>query len=303
MTIGPKQIVSIIMPTYNRGSLIMEAIESIQKQTYREWELWIMDDGSDDDTEKMVREISDHRIHYVQARRTGVIGKLKNMGLAKATGDIIAFMDSDDLWDPYKLEKQLAGLDRYPGAGFSLTGGYTFYELGTPIDYHYKQPDGDYYGNILIPFFKGEIAALMPTLLFKRNCLERTGLFIESRLFSDIEFLLNLASHFNAYVIYEPLLFRRLHEENTTNKNWELGYTEYISLINSYRQSGKIPGAIARDALYRLYINFGEKLLLYKRNAASFVSFFKAWTNKLDSIIAFKKMAKAALRMVGFGGR
>jgi len=102
--------ISIVMPTYNRASVIGETIQSIMNQTYGNWELIIVDDGSDDDTEKVVSRFNDQRIQFYKACRIGVNGKIKNIGLEKAHGELIAFMDSDDLWAETKLEKQVAAL-------------------------------------------------------------------------------------------------------------------------------------------------------------------------------------------------
>src|SRR4026209_101684 len=105
--------VSIILPTYNRAGLIMETIRSILEQTYANWELIIIDDGSDDDTEKLVTQIKDERIQFHKAGRIGIVGKIKNIGIEKSNGELIAFIDSDDLWAETKLEKQIAALQQY----------------------------------------------------------------------------------------------------------------------------------------------------------------------------------------------
>src|SRR5690349_3390116 len=102
--------ISIILPTYNRAALIGETIASVRLQTYTTWELIIIDDGSDDHTEEVVAAIGDHRIRFYKAGRIGIGGAVKNIGLEKATGELIAFIDSDDLWAPTKLEKQVNAL-------------------------------------------------------------------------------------------------------------------------------------------------------------------------------------------------
>src|SRR5688572_25339321 len=159
-------LISIIMPTYNRAIFLMETIESIRQQTYSEWELHVIDDGSEDNTEEVISSINDKRIHFYKAGRIGVLGKLKNLGLYRSKGALIAFMDSDDLWAADKLAKQLAAFNKYPDAGFCLTGGYSFRKLKEPVDYYYKDQEGERYGDLLLPFFQSEIAALMPSLIF-----------------------------------------------------------------------------------------------------------------------------------------
>src|SRR5262245_37886049 len=106
-------MVSIILPTYNRAGYILEAIESIRRQTLKDWELLIMDDGSDDDTEERLKGITDERILYHKLPKTGKVSRIKNMAMEKCRAELIAFIDSDDLWAPFKLEKQVSALKQY----------------------------------------------------------------------------------------------------------------------------------------------------------------------------------------------
>jgi len=152
LTSCPK--ISILMPTYNRGAFIGETIESILNQTYQNWELIIVDDGSDDDTEEVISQVKDQRIRFYKAGRIAINGKIKNIGLEKAKGELIAFIDSDDLWAETKLEKQVSVLQEYPEAGFSLTGGFNFRTVNQPIDFFYKQREGLRYGDIFISIWE-----------------------------------------------------------------------------------------------------------------------------------------------------
>src|SRR5580704_19397684 len=91
-----KTLFSIIIPTYNRGYILWKTIQSVQKQVYPYWELLIIDDGSTDDTEKVVAEFQqDPRILYEKRKNSGA-NKARNYGLEKAKGDLIAYLDSDD---------------------------------------------------------------------------------------------------------------------------------------------------------------------------------------------------------------
>lgn len=283
------------MPTYNRAHLIGETVDSILNQTFTNWELIIVDDGSDDHTEAVIQQFKDERIQFYKAGRIGIGGKIKNIGLEKAKGELIAFIDSDDLWAATKLEKQVAALQEYPGAGFCLTGGYNFREPGVPVDFFYKRSEGVKYGTIFISSFQSEIAVFTQALLFRKQCLAVSGSFIEAKSFSDVDFIVSLAFHFNAAILYEPLVYRRLHNENYITPNWEKSYEESVEMIESYRNKKMISSDISQNALFRLYINFGEKCLVYKDNKKAIKNFLKAWTNKPFSIIPPKKMAKAIL--------
>ena len=102
-----EKLVSIIMPTYNCGSFIKETIESVLNQTYKNWELIIVDDCSKDDTEKAVKTIKDKRIKYHKLKTNSGAAVARTEAMKKAKGYYMAFLDSDDLWYPDKLEKQI----------------------------------------------------------------------------------------------------------------------------------------------------------------------------------------------------
>jgi len=285
--------VSIILPTYNRAEYILEAIDSVRKQTYLNWELLIVDDGSGDNTAELVTQIKDKRIQlHKTASRLGITGT-RNEGLRKANGELIAFIDSDDLWAPVKLQKQAEALNQYPEAGFTLTGGYNFRKLNEPLEFFYKQNGGLKCDDLLIPFFKSEVAATTPSLLFRRQCLEVTGFFNESKSFADVEFIVSLASHYKGIVLYEHLFYRRLHDSNVSKAEWKKGYEEGIELIREHKKM--LPLNVARDAYFRAYINFGEKCLLYNERGKAIHQFVKAWRNKPFSIVPAKKIGKAIL--------
>lgn len=100
-------LVSIIMPSYNTAKFISETIESVINQTYSNWELVIVDDCSSDDTDAVVARYEDKRIRYLKNERNSGAAVSRNYALREAKGRWIAFLDSDDLWAPEKLEKQI----------------------------------------------------------------------------------------------------------------------------------------------------------------------------------------------------
>ena len=284
--------VSIIMPAYNRADYITETIESIRNQTYQNWELIIVDDGSDDNTEEIIEKTGDARIRFYKAGRVGVRSKIKNIGLEKTTGELIAFIDSDDLWAETKLEKQIIALQQYPEAGFSLTGGYNFRNINEPLEYFYKQREGVKYGNIFISFFKSEIAATTSTLILRKECVQAIGGF-KIKPLSEVNFILSLANKFNAIILYEPLFYRRLHDTNLSSLNWEKRQYQGLEMIRSYKSS--LPPKLVADSLFRSYINFGEQYLQHRESGKAIRQFFKAWKNKPFSIVPLKKIAKGIL--------
>lgn len=117
-------LVSIIMPSFNTGKYITETIESVLAQSYKNWELIIVDDCSSDNTDEIVSTyFSDDRIHYLKNEKNCGAAFSRNVALREAKGRWIAFLDSDDLWMPEKLEKQIDFMDRN---GYSFS--YTNYE-------------------------------------------------------------------------------------------------------------------------------------------------------------------------------
>ena len=117
------ELVSVIMPTYNCGLFIEESIRSVQSQTYQNWELIIVDDCSDDDTIKRVQGIrlNDCRIRLFRNKVNSGAAVSRNNALQEAKGKWVAFLDSDDLWEPAKLEKQIRYMEEY-GYSFTYTG-------------------------------------------------------------------------------------------------------------------------------------------------------------------------------------
>lgn len=104
-----KGLVSIITPTYNCGRFISKTIDSVQSQTYKNWEMIIVDDCSNDDTREIVSKYqkNDNRIKYYKLEKNSGAAVARNKAMDLANGEYIAFLDSDDLWYPHKLEKQI----------------------------------------------------------------------------------------------------------------------------------------------------------------------------------------------------
>lgn len=114
-------LVSIIMPSYNTASFIDDSIQSVQAQSYENWELLIVDDCSTDNTDEVVKPcLEDKRIKYIRNERHSGPAVSRNRALREAKGKWIAFLDSDDLWEPEKLEKQISFMEKN-GYHFSYT--------------------------------------------------------------------------------------------------------------------------------------------------------------------------------------
>ena len=116
-------LVSVIMPSWNTGKFIAESIQSVIDQTYENWELIIVDDCSTDNTDEVVAKFTDKRIRYFKNEKNSGAALSRNRVLREARGEWIAFLDSDDLWNPDKLEHQINFMNKH---GYTLS--YTEYE-------------------------------------------------------------------------------------------------------------------------------------------------------------------------------
>ena len=104
-------IVSVIIPTFNRGYCIERAINSVIKQTFLDWEILVIDNYSSDETDEIFKDKVSDKIKFLKIKNDGIIGKSRNLGISIAKGKYIAFLDSDDWWVPTKLENSLNALE------------------------------------------------------------------------------------------------------------------------------------------------------------------------------------------------
>jgi teichuronic acid biosynthesis glycosyltransferase TuaG len=142
------KLVSIIMPSYNSSLTILHAIESILAQSYKKWELLVVDDCSTDNTLEIIRSITDPRINcYRLSTNSGSPAKPRNFALELACGDYIAFLDSDDCWEGDKLDKQIAFMDKNH-VMFTCTA-YNIVDVNGKLISSYCPPDKVSYDQLL----------------------------------------------------------------------------------------------------------------------------------------------------------
>lgn len=202
-----KRKVSIILPTYNRAYIIKKSIESILAQTYTNYELIIVDDGSTDETENVIREINDERIRYSKFLANSGVCAARNYGIEVSSGEYIAFQDSDDIWHSDKLEKQmkLFELDKqvdfiYSKLRYCLNSNKSLILPNEEIAYSDKI--GDIYAQLLwdnlIPF---------SSLVVKKKCLNTIGnIDDEFSALEDYDFVLRISKDYTAGFINEVLV-------------------------------------------------------------------------------------------------
>lgn len=139
---GRKEVlVSIVMPAYNCEKYVVDAINSVLAQTYQNWELLVLDDGSKDNTPHIIEEFcqQDSRIKALPNEKNMGVSATRNKGMEHASGEWIAFLDSDDMWEPEKLEKQFKIVEK-ESAEFLFTGSSYMNEDGEPFKGIFEVP-------------------------------------------------------------------------------------------------------------------------------------------------------------------
>lgn len=161
-------LVSVIMPTFNCGRFIADSIDSVIAQTVTDWELCIVDDCSDDDTADVLKPYLEKypNIRYTRLERNGGPAVARTEALRQATGKYVAFLDSDDLWLPEKLEKQIAFMEEN-GAVFSCTAYRHMDEEGNLLDVVRIPPKKTDYNKML--FLSNPVGNL--TVMYDREAL------------------------------------------------------------------------------------------------------------------------------------
>ena len=298
-----KPVVSVILPTYNRKDLVAKSIQSVLDQTYRDFELIIIDDASTDGTEEVIKEFSDPRILFRKHTENKGGAVARNTGINAAKGAFIAFQDSDDVWLPDKLEKQMAVFDNSPasiGVVYSQCARWEGdKEREIPGEFP-KIKNGNIFPVLLLENF-----ITLPTVVMKKACLAKVGQFDETlpRL-QDWELFLRISKHFEFRYVPEPLVHSFFTEGSISSQPKALTMALEIILkknLEEYKKDQKLYAAkllgLADQYRFDNDINKSRKYLIdaFKVNyrpglfvaiMASFlgISFFNYYWNMMHKI-------------------
>jgi len=174
--------ISVVMPTYNDGEYLHEAIDSILNQTFYDFEFIIINDGSTDNTEEIIDSYNDNRIRYLKNDSNCGNTVTRNKGMNAATGKYIAIMDSDDISVPNRLALQFEYLEKHPDIGI-LGGAKIFFDVHSWF-YRRYPTDPDYIKSFL--FFKNPVG--QPTVMLRREILKKYGLLYNTKFESGGDF-------------------------------------------------------------------------------------------------------------------
>ncbi|MER2152809.1 MAG: ATP-grasp fold amidoligase family protein [Solibacillus sp.] len=253
MTVNYNPLVSIIVPTFNRAQLVKEAISSVLNQTYRNFEIIVIDDNSTDNTAELISKINDGRIYYFRLNKNQGAPAARNLGLKKASGQLIAFLDSDDQWVSKKLEKQIALFEREQQIGLVYTG----------IKFINSQ-----FERILVPKVRGDISKSIlkknyvgPTssVVIKKALIDEVGGFdVTLPSCQDWDLFIRIGQVCEIDYIAEPLVLYFEHEGTRISTNPKAVVTGHLKIYSKYRQHIK---ALSMKEKQKHFLNMGKILL------------------------------------------
>lgn len=197
--------VSVVIPAYNAMNYLPETVESVLRQTFTDFEVLIIDDGSSDHIVQWASQIADHRVRLISQENQGV-SVARNTGITQAQGEYIAFLDADDLWEPTKLEKQVRCLDNNPAVGLVHTWMLLVDDQSQSTGRVMKSnAEGEVWNQLIA---RNIIAC--PSVIVRRCCFETVGVFdINLRSIEDWDMWLRIASRYPFALIKEPLAYYR----------------------------------------------------------------------------------------------
>jgi glycosyltransferase involved in cell wall biosynthesis len=274
-------LVSVIIPTYNRADYVVQAVESVLCQTYGNIETIIVDDGSTDNTAEVLSNYQD-QINYIYQERSER-SKARNEGFRHSKGDYIAFLDSDDAWLPTKVEQQVWVLNEEPNVGL-VYAAVKFIDInGAPHcgELWWDEPVRKVLYEDLMTH--NVITGSLSTIMVRRECLDRAGLFDESmNICEDLDLYRRIAAHYKFHKIDSVLVKIRIHEDNTQRdlsamaKGWEATICkisrdtppefEYYKNEAIVKLLSKIASLYKQDSRFYSFFSFCIKSVFHRPN-------------------------------------
>ncbi|MEL6495210.1 MAG: glycosyltransferase [Cyanobacteria bacterium J06623_7] len=207
-------LISVIIPAYNAARTIGQTIESVKQQSWTDWELIIIDDGSQDRTLDIVAAINDSRIRAYSYDNGGV-AIARNRGIKLAQGEYISFLDADDWWTKDKLARQLQALQQVPQAGVAYSWSYFYQESS---DQYFPSQPVEHQGLLQSQLLRQNFLHHGSNLLATRPAIDQTGWFNPSFPHcADWDYYLRLAAHWEFVVVPQHQIYYRLSRNSMTS--------------------------------------------------------------------------------------
>lgn len=225
------QLISIIIPTYNREHLIANAINSVLDQNYDNWELLIVDDASTDNTPEVVKGYLDPRIKFIQSDKNGGNAVARNIGVDTAKGDFIAFLDSDDEYHPDYLEKALKTLNSAgKDTAFLWSGTKTVAVDGSQSDFIWIPKTEKVPNQFLYELHVG----IGRGFLIQKECFDDLRFDENLRTAVDTDFLIRLRQKYN-YTVLEDIVVTINSQEGSVRTNYAEKKKSYNIIIDKHK--------------------------------------------------------------------
>lgn len=266
--------VSVILPTYNRAHCIERAVNSVLCQTYPQWELLVVDDGSTDNTQEIIAAYaaSDERVRYYRQMPNRGVSAARNEGIRQARYDYIAFQDSDDVWHADKLEKQMRIFEENPDAGLVYCAMQGTRQDKSAVLIPDHTIDRQFlHGNLYRLLLQGNVIGA-PAVVMRKECVEQCGGFDEAlSCLEDWELFLRIAKVYEIGYADEALVDADFHEGGVSSR------------AGGYFQSRCQMIAMHKGALleYGLFNQVAERVLLAAKEAGALEQVAKILENML----------------------
>jgi glycosyltransferase involved in cell wall biosynthesis len=255
-----KPEVSVILPAYNHAVLLGEALESVFAQTHRNYEIIVVDDGSTDDTADVLKPlIEQDLIHYIYQQKQGV-SAARNRGIAEASGRYIAFLDSDDLFEPTKLDIQVKYLQDYPEVGLVHSGFTKFDNARNDLGYR----DTSWFSGMIYPRILLYWTTLMAvdTVLIPKKVFDSIGLFdTKLSMGEDLDLWRRIARKYPFGFINKSLARVRVHAGNTSGDKLGATHGLLMYLEQAFKDDPELSGQFRKRALSRMFSTMAYNLL------------------------------------------
>ena len=222
-------LVSIIMNCHNGEKYLSESLKSIQSQTYKNYEVIFFDNCSSDDSSKIFLQLNDTRFKYFLSKDKIKLYNARNLALDKCNGEIITFLDTDDLWEVDKLELQVAEMAKNSETGLC----YSYYEIYDQSKNFSKLIKPKFSKNLKNYLLKKYDIALV-SIAIKKECLQKHNLRFNTNfdIIGDFDLVINLSHYYQFSLIKKNLCTYRDHKDSETNNNYEKLVEEMQSWYN-----------------------------------------------------------------------
>lgn len=226
-----KEKISVVIPTYNREKLIVRSIESVLKQTYKNIEVIVVDDASDDNTKKVVKKIKDERIKYIKLESNKGACYARNVGIENASGKYVAFQDSDDVFHEDKIEKQYNNLIKN-GSDIDFCK-LSFYDDDVIIP-NEKVEESILKGNILDELCRGNFISTQ-AILMKKSVALKYLFDVDMPRFQDFDFIMRLIHDVKISYTKEALVTLFKQNDSISSSYERLKKASLLILKKNYR--------------------------------------------------------------------